>query len=100
MWTSPKTTSTTASSTSGSWEAFRSQFTDDVLVHVVATRTAADETILDLASNTAESYVLSNDRFGDYNDKPVIKHRRTIRHEIVDGCIFVHDLNVKLNYRE
>jgi hypothetical protein len=66
-------------------------------VHVVASRRMADETILDLASASG-AYVLSNDRFGDYNEKPAVKDGRVIRHEIVDGHVFVHDLQLRASY--
>lgn len=64
-----------------------------VEVHVVASRTKADETILD-AADEPTAWVVSNDRFGDYRDKKAVKEDRLIRHEIVSGRIFVHDLGV------
>jgi len=42
-------------------------------VHIVASRRLADETVLDLASASEDVYVLSNDRFGDFNEKPVVR---------------------------
>lgn len=72
---------------------------DYAKVHVVASRRRADETVLDLASESEFTYVLSNDRFGDFNEKPAIKARRVIRHEIVHGNIFVHDLQLRATYR-
>lgn len=62
-------------------------------VHVVASRTGADETILDTAQDTYV-WVLSNDRFREYPDKPAVAAGRLIRHEILNGRIFVHDLGV------
>jgi hypothetical protein len=62
-------------------------------VHVVASRTKADETILD-AADEPTVWVVSNDRFGDYRDKTPVKEDRLIKHEIVSGRIFVHDLRV------
>jgi len=67
-------------------------------VHVVASRQMADETILDLACDSDSSFVLSNDRYGDFNDKSVVRDGRVIRHEIVNGNVFVHDLQVRLTY--
>lgn len=62
-------------------------------VHVVASRTKADETILDTA-DAPTTWVVSNDRFGEYRDKKAVKEGRLIKHEIVSGRIFVHDLGV------
>ena len=67
-------------------------------VHIVASRRLADETILDLASASEDVYVLSNDRFGDFNEKPVVRDGRIIRHETVNGNIFVHDLQLRAAY--
>lgn len=62
-------------------------------VHVVAPEGKADETILD-AADAPTTFVISNDRFGDYRDKAAVKERRVIRHEILLGRIWVHDLGV------
>jgi DNA repair exonuclease SbcCD ATPase subunit len=67
-------------------------------VHVVASRRMADETVLDLATGSEFTYVLSNDRFGDFNEKPAVKGGRVIRHEIVNGNVFVHDLQLRVAY--
>ena len=67
-------------------------------VHIVASRRLADETILDLACANELTYVLSNDRFGDFNEKSAVKDGRIIRHEIVDGNVFVHDLQLRAAY--
>lgn len=66
-----------------------------VKVHVVASRRKADETVLDLASANDFTYVLSNDRFGDFNEKAAVKGGRLIRHEIVNGNVYVHDLQLR-----
>ena len=65
-------------------------------VHVVASRRMADETILDLAGANERAYVISNDRFGDFNEKLVVRHSRLIRHEIVGGNVFIHDLQLRV----
>lgn len=67
-------------------------------VHVVASRRMADETILDLAGMNDRAYVISNDRFGDFNEKLVVRHGRLIRHEIVSGNVFIHDLQLRLKF--
>lgn len=68
-------------------------------VHVVASRRMADETVLDLANGSEFTYVLSNDRFGDFNEKSAVKGGRVIRHEIVNGNAFVHDLQLRAAYQ-
>jgi len=70
-----------------------------VQVHVVATKGKADETVLDLAENDTHTYILSNDRFGEFNDKRAIREGRVLRHEIVKGRILIHDLGVNAEYR-
>lgn len=68
-------------------------------VHVVATGSKADETLLDIASAEQYAYVLSNDRFGEFNDKEVVRQRRLIRHEIFGQRILVHDLGVDTTFQ-
>lgn len=78
----------------------RKRLGNDAQVHVVASREKADETILNLASANEFAYVLSNDRFGDFNDKPAVKAGRIIRHEIVNRHIFINDLQLQAAYRQ
>jgi rRNA-processing protein FCF1 len=74
-------------------EMIANEFDRRVQVHVVATRQLADETLLDAASQP-EAYVISNDRFREFVEKPVVQNGRLLRHEIVNGKVFVHDLNI------
>lgn len=62
-------------------------------VHVVATKTEADETILDISDDPG-TWVISNDRYGEFGDKSPVAESRIIRHEIVAGRVLVHDLSV------
>jgi hypothetical protein len=62
-------------------------------VHVVASRTSADQTILHTAQDRY-LWVLSNDRFAEYPDKLVVADHRLLRHEILNGRILVHDLDL------
>ena len=78
-----------------SW--LRKRFQAYATIHVVATRESADKTILDLASPDTGTYVLSNDRFGDFNEKQVVKDGRIIRHEIISGRVFIHDLHINVS---
>jgi rRNA-processing protein FCF1 len=79
--------------------ALQGRLASHAKVHVVASRRMADETVLDLASASEFTYVLSNDRFGDFNEKAAVKGGRVIRHEIVNGNVFVHDLQLRAAYR-
>jgi len=63
-------------------------------VHIVANK--ADETLLDSAADQ-DMYIISNDRFHDFPKKKVIRENRIIRHEILNGKVFVHDLDVNEN---
>lgn len=73
-------------------------FPREVRVHVVASRQAADQTVLETAS-AADAYVISNDRFRDFTDKSAVSDHRLIRHEIVAGRVFVHDLNLTVEFK-
>ncbi len=66
-------------------------------VHVVAPHVKADETILDAADGPT-TWVVSNDRFGEYRDKTSVKERR-VRHEILLGRILVRDLGERTVWR-
>lgn len=67
-------------------------------VHIVASKSLADETVLELACANELNYVLSNDRFGEFKEKSVVKEGRIIQHEIVNGNVFVHDLQLRASY--
>lgn len=68
-----------------------------VTVHVTASGTSADETILDLAEDPT-TFVVSNDRFVDFPEKGAVRNRRIIRHEIVGGRVLVRDLKVDVEF--
>lgn len=79
-------------------DEIKRHFPNHVQVHVVATSIKADETVLDLAEHDTTRYILSNDRFGEFNDKRAVRDKRVIRHEIVDGRILIHDLGLNITY--
>ena len=72
-------------------------FPREVIVHVVASKQAADQTVLETASDP-DAYVISNDRFRDFTDKAAVSGQRLIRHEIVAGKVLIHDLNLTLPF--
>lgn len=69
-------------------------------VHIVNSKQSADDLILSLASRSEYAFVLSNDRFREYPDSPVVQADRFIRHEIVNGRVFIRDLELDLSYRQ
>ncbi len=66
----------------------------DINVHIVATSVKADETVLDIAGPDKTAFIVSNDRFAEFGEKPAIRDQRVIRHEIVSGRVLIHDLGV------
>jgi hypothetical protein len=77
----------------------RDAFGNAAQTHIVATKVKADETVLDLAGATKTAFVVSNDRFAEFQEKPTVSDDRFIRHEIVGGRIFIHDLGISETYR-
>lgn len=75
-----------------------SRFPPSVTVHVVASRSQADETVLAVAETNPRAFVLSNDRFVDYPDKMAVKQQRVLRHEIVGQMVHVHDLHLAVAF--
>jgi hypothetical protein len=73
-------------------------FPTRVKVHIVASEQGADQTILELAS-APDAYVISNDRFRDFVDQEAVRGKRLIRHEIVAGRLFVHDLSLAVAFK-
>jgi hypothetical protein len=69
----------------------------DARVHVVPSRTQADETILVTAADDFV-YVISNDRFSEFRDKSPVRDGRVIRHEIVNGRVIIHDLDLTVPF--
>lgn len=72
-------------------------FPREVRIHVVATKQAADQTVLEAAA-AEDAYIISNDRFRDFTDKDAVRKDRLIRHEILDRKVLVHDLDVAVPY--
>ena len=62
-------------------------------LHIMPKKHQADETVLDLAGANDSYFVLSNDCYRDYPDKPAVVAGRVLRHEIVDGRVFIRSLN-------
>lgn len=67
-------------------------------VHIVASKHAADETVLAAASDDPHAFVLSNDRFIDYPEKMVVKEGRVLQHEIVGPVAYIHELQIEARF--
>jgi len=80
--------------------AVKKQLGDGIIFHIVPSRQSADETILALAKDDPHAFVLSNDRFTEYPESPVVQQGRLIRHEIVDGQMLVRSLGIQVRFRE
>ena len=72
----------------------------DIQVHVVATSVKADETVIDLAGADKTTFIVSNDRFAEFGEKPALRDQRVIRHEIVTGQVFIHDLGLSETFKQ
>lgn len=70
----------------------------DARIRIAPPGTRADEEILDAADEPG-AYVLSNDRFTDFPDKPAVRESRVLRHQIDDGRIKVRGLQLDTVYR-
>jgi hypothetical protein len=67
-------------------------------VHICASKRSADETVLAVAGDDPQTFVLSNDRFVDYPEKMVVKGGRVLRHEIVSQAAHIHDLRITARF--
>lgn len=79
-------------------DEIRALFSDKARIHVVATKTKADNLVLKEA--VAPNYwVISNDRFVEFMTEPVVAENRTIRHEITDKGIYIEQLSLQMPFR-
>lgn len=84
---------------SSSAEDVRDALGGSAKIHIVAPGIDADETVLDLAGSDKTTFVVSNDRFAEFREKPAVRDGRLIRHEIVGGRVMIHDLEISEPYR-
>lgn len=76
----------------------RGRFPQASLVHVVASKTKADETILDVAAEDKNAFVISNDRFVEFPEKYVVLQGHILKHEIVNDTVHIYDLDILANF--
>lgn len=79
--------------TGSSAASIQAMFKPGIEVHVVQGNRAADEIVLDAASDET-SVVVSNDRFTDFRDKAATRDRRVLTHEIVNGRVLIPQLGL------
>jgi hypothetical protein len=68
-------------------------------VHIMPSKEKADETVLDLAGKLSDRFVLSNDRYAEFPEKPAVAEGRLLKHEIVDGRVFIRALKYETNWK-
>lgn len=74
-------------------QAINARFKRVAKVHIVSSKRGADETILDAATDK-DAYVISNDKFRDFPDKPAVREARVATHSIVNRKIMIHDFDI------
>lgn len=75
-----------------------SRFPDAERVHIVAPGQKADETVIAATGDDPHAVALSNDKFIDFSEKPVVKEKRVLRHEIVGRVVYIHDLQIEAKF--
>jgi len=77
---------------------WKSKFSANVEVYTPNFKQKADQILVELASESDTSYILSNDRFIEYSDYEVITKKRLINHNIVDYTITISPLDISVKY--
>ncbi len=67
-------------------------------VHVAPTKSGADEYILRMASNSPQSYIVSNDRYAEFGDYDAVRSDRILRFLIADGRVMLNDLDISIPF--
>lgn len=79
-----------------SWEDIQRAFAEPVETYRVQGR-SADEMIIELA-NTPNAFIISNDRFSEFSNRPALKENRVFAHDITKSNILVNELWISVNY--
>ncbi|WP_406820350.1 hypothetical protein ACJA3S_25000 [Pseudomonas sp. KnCO4] len=80
-----------------SWEAVQAQLPPSVECYRVARGKSADETIVELAQSP-NAFIISNDRFGEFSNRPPVKENRVFGHDITWTSILVNELWISAKY--
>lgn len=73
-------------------------FDKRVVIYPVASKQLADETIIRVASDDHDKYIISNDRYVDYADLAAVKMDKLIKHAIIDNKVIINDLLLEVDY--
>lgn len=65
---------------------------------VSPTRSSADEYLMKVAGEAPGSFILSNDRFAEFQDYDVVRSGRVLRFMVADGRLMVNDLDVTTDF--
>ena len=65
--------------------------------HVAPSKTAADEYLLKLVGKNKSTFILSNDRFGEYHDYDVVNSGRVLRFLIAGGKFIANDFDISVS---
>lgn len=79
-----------------SWEDIQSTF-PDVETYRVDKGRSADEMIIELASSP-NAFIISNDRFTEFSNRPALKENRVFGHDITKKNILVNELWIRVDY--
>ncbi|MCE0755606.1 hypothetical protein LU683_22260 [Pseudomonas asiatica] len=80
-----------------SWEDIQRTFPASVETYRVGRGRSADEMIIELAYSP-NAYIISNDRFGEFSNRPAIKENRVFGHDITKANILVNELWISVEY--
>lgn len=80
-----------------SWEDIQRTFPAFVETYRVDNGRSADEMIVELASSP-NAFIISNDRFAEFSNRPALKENRVFGHDITKTNILVNELWISVDY--
>lgn len=78
--------------------AIKTELASAAEVIVMPTKTAADETIISRANGSPERFILSNDRYSEFQDHEAVAAGRMLRHVISSDRVQILDLKIDVPY--
>lgn len=78
--------------------AIRTELASAAEVIVMPTKTAADETIISRANGSSGRFILSNDRYSEFQDHEAVAAGRMLRHVISSDRVQILDLRIDVPY--
>ncbi|MGO0628665.1 hypothetical protein ACTORR_01095 [Pseudomonas sp. SAR267] len=80
-----------------SWEDIQGAFPASVETYRVDKGRSADEMIIELAYSP-NAFIISNDRFAEFSNRPALKENRVFGHDITKKNILVNELWISVGY--